>query len=117
MSREKYLPKVIEWAQKKKIHSLKAISEGYDAPKLFTNQSTQQQVQPDLSFEIDDATHYSDVALKCDDTRALVTRWKLLSTMANLKKGQLHLFAPKGHKIFTKKLVERHQIDARIHSL
>lgn len=117
MSKDKYLPKVIEWAEKKKIKSLKAISEGYDAPKAFTNQSTQEQVQPDLSFVMDDATHYSDVALKCEDTRRLVTRWKLLSTLATIKKGQLHLFAPKGHKIFTKKLVELHQIDARIHSL
>ena len=84
MSKEKYLPKIIEWAEKKKIKSLKAVSEGYDAPKSFTNQNTQEQVQPDLSFEMDDATHYSDVALKCEDTRRLVTRWKLNSTLATI---------------------------------
>ena len=117
MSKEKYLDKVITWVEKRKISSLKSSFEGYEAPKIFTNQATQEQVQPDVSFTIDNATHYSEIALKCEDTRRLVTRWKLLSTMANVKKGQLHLFAPKGHKIFTKKLVEDNNIDALIHSL
>lgn len=118
MSKEKYLDKVITWVEKRKISSLKtALEGGYEDPKIFTNQATQEQVQPDVSFTIDNATHYSEIALKCEDTRRLVTRWKLLSIMANVKKGQLHLFAPKGHKIFTKKLVEDNNIDALIHSL
>lgn len=119
MSKEKYLDKVITWVEKRKISSIKTAfeTEGYESPKIFTNQATKEQVQPDVSFTIDNATHYSEIALKCDDTRRLVTRWKLLSTMASIKKGQLHLFAPKGHKIFTKKLVEDNNIDALIHSL
>lgn len=117
MSKEKYLDKVITWVEKRKISSLKSSFDGYEDPKTFTNQATKEQVQPDVSFTIDNATHYSEIALKCEDTRRLVTRWKLLSTMANFKKGQLHLFAPKGHKIFTKKLVEDNNIDALIHSL
>ena len=117
MSKDKYIDKVITWVEKRKISSIQTTSEGYDDPKIFTNQSTQDQVQADVSFTIDNATHYSEIALKCENTRKLVTRWKLLSTMANVKKGQLHLFAPKGHKIFTKKLVEDNNIDALIHSL
>ena len=117
MSKENYLDKAIAWAEKKKITSLRSTADGYDNPQIFTNQATKEQVQPDLSFIIGDATHYSEIALKQENVRALVTRWKLLSTMATFKKGQLHLFAPKGHKVFTKRVVEDNNIDAQIHPL
>ena len=117
MSKEIYMDKAIAWAKKKPITSLKATTEEYDNPKVFTNKSTNEEVQPDLSFSHGGGEHYSDIALKSDNVRSLVTRWKLLSLMASVKKGQLHLLVPKGHKMFTKKLVDSHNINAEIHPI
>lgn len=118
MGKENYFKKALDWVQKKSISSLKAMTEGYEAPKVFTNTSTSETVQADISFTTQGgARHFTEIALKTDNTRKLVTRWKLLSVMASLKRGKLHLLAPKGHKMFTQKLVQRYNINALIHTL
>lgn len=117
MEKAPYFEKAIAWAEKRSITELKASLDGYEAPKSFKNTSTNIQVQPDLSFQKGDTIHYSDIALKVDNVNQLVTRWKLLSFMATTKKGQLHLLTPKGHKMFTKKLVDNYKIDAQIHPI
>jgi len=61
--------------------------------------------------------HFVEIALKNDNERALATRWKLLSLMASMKKGKLHLLAPKGHKMFTQKITKKNDITAEIYSL
>lgn len=118
MSKDSYITKALDWVKSKSVSTVKAKAEGYEEPKVFTNATTQATVQADISYETQGgAKHYTDIALKTDDTRSLVTRWKLLSIRASLKKGKLHLLAPKGHKMFTQKLVERHNINALIHSI
>ena len=118
MSKEKYLEKAIQWANRKSIDSLKAICDGYENPKIFTSKSTKEEIQADLSFITHNgAKHYSEVALKNENPKALVTRWKVLSFLASVKKGKLHLLVPNGHKSFTERLVNRHNIDALIHSI
>lgn len=118
MSKSSYIQKAIDWVQKRSVTSLKAKAEGYEEPKIFTNTQTNDVVQADISFTTQGGSrHFTDIALKEDDTRSLVTKWKLLSIMASLKKGKLHLLAPKGHKMFTQKLVKRYNINALIHSI
>lgn len=118
MSKDSYIKKAIDWVKKRSVTSLKAKADGFEEPKVFTNASTQATVQADISYETQGgAQHFTDIALKTDDTRSLVTRWKLLSTRASLKKGKLHLLAPKGHKMFTQNLVQIYNINALIHSI
>jgi len=119
MSKKKdYLQKALDWISKKSTLTIKAKAEGYEAPKVFTNQSTQEEVQADISFVTQGgAKSYTDIALKSETPQKLVTRWKLLSTLAALKHGKLHLLAPRGHKMFTQNLVERYNISAVVHSL
>jgi len=118
MSKKDYFKKALDWVNAKSTTSIKALTEGYEAPKIFTNTQTQDHVQADISFTTQGgAKHFTDIALKHDDKQKLVTRWKLLSIMASIKKGKLHLLAPKGHKMFTQKLVSKYNINALIHSL
>ena len=118
MKKEEYLQKAVAWAEKKATVSLKAIPNGYEDPKIFTSKKSKEEVQADLSFVTHGgAKHYSAIALKEDNPKKIVSKWKLLSFLASMKKGKLHLLAPRGHKAFTQKLVERHHINAVIHSL
>ncbi len=118
MKKDKYLKKAVAWAEKKATISLKAIPEGYENPKIFTSKTNQEEIQADLSFVTHGgAKHYSSVALKNDNPKKLVAKWKVLSFLASMKRGKLHLLAPTGHKAFTQKLVDRHHINAVIHSL
>jgi hypothetical protein len=115
---QNYLDQAIDWISKKTTTSVKAQIEGYEPPKVFTNKKTGEEVQADFSFITQGGyKSFMEVAMKSDHPQKLVTRWKLLSLMASMKQGKLHLLAPKGHKLFTKKLVDTYHINAVIHSL
>lgn len=113
-----YFDKALEWVAKKPTSSVKAQLEGYDPPQIFKNKNSGEGVQADISFESHaGARSYTDIALKTDEPQELVTRWKLLSIMAGMKNGKLYLLTPKGHKMFTQKLVDTYNINATIHSI
>ena len=118
MKKEKYLEKAVLWAKGKNPVSLKSITEGYESPKICTSTTTQEEIQADVSFvTFGGVKHYSVVALKGESPKKLVARWKVLSFLASMSRGKLYLLAPNGHKAFTQKLVNAHDINAVIHSL
>ncbi len=118
MSKKIYFNKAVDWVSKKASNSFKAQIEGYESTRVFTNKSTGEEIQADFSFETQGgAKSYTDIALKSNSPQKLVTRWKLLSLMASMKRGKLFLLAPKGHKMFTQKLVDNYNINATIYSL
>lgn len=118
MDKDKYLEKAIVWVEKKSTASLRAIHGEYEDPKVFTSKATNEAIQADLSFTTHGgAKHYTDVALKDENPKKLVVKWKVLSFMASMKRGKLHLLTPKGHKAFTQKLVDLHNINAIVHSI
>lgn len=118
MSKEIYFDKAIEWVSKKTSNSFKANIDGYEPPKVYTSKNTGDEIQADFSFESQGGSKsFTDIALKSEPPQKLVTRWKLLSLMASMKQGKLFLLAPKGHKMFTQKLVEKYNINATIYSL
>lgn len=118
MSKENYFDKGIEWVSKKASNTFKASVDGYEPTKVFRNKSTGYEIQPDFSFEtLGGSKSYTEIAIKSDSPQKLVTRWKLLSLMAAMKQGKLYLLAPKGHKMFTQKLVDKNNINATINSL
>jgi hypothetical protein len=118
MNKKLWFPKALDWVERKTIGQIKAIAEGYDDPKTFYNKTTKETLQPDISFETQNGSkHFTDIVIKNDDSQKLVTRWKLLSMMASLKRGKLHLLAPRGHKMFTRRLVDKYNVNAIVHSI
>ena len=111
------MEKALEWVSKRTVSDLKASFDGYENPSAYTNQSSNEDVRPDISFVKDGKRYHVDIALKSDEKRQLVSRWKILSVMATMKGGKLYLLAPKGHKMFAQKLVANHQIEAIIQSI
>jgi hypothetical protein len=118
MKKETYLEKAVIWAEKKTTISLKSILEGYENPQIFTSKTTHEEIQADLSFVTRGGVkHYSVVALKNENPKKTVAKWKVLSFLASMKNGKLHLLTPNGHKAYTEKLVNSHDINAEIHAL
>ncbi len=114
----KYIDKAVDWVNKRKIQSFNANAEGYDQPKPFLNKRTNDYVCPDLSF-IDERGNksYVEIALKKEDLRDTITKWKLLISLAAYKNGKLYLLCPKGHLSFIKKQVETYDLSAIIQSI
>lgn len=118
MNKETYLEKAVMWAENKATISLKSISKGYENPQIFTSKTTHEEIQADLSYVTHGGVkHYSVVALKNENQKKTVAKWKVLSFLASMKSGKLHLLAPHGHKAFTEKLVNNNDINAVIHAL
>ncbi len=118
MSKNKYLSQAIDWATKRSVDEIKSVHEDYDDTKTFRNKNTDETIQPDVSFKVRGGIkHFSEVALKSENIRKLVTRWKFLSIKASLNRGKLFLLAPRGHKMFTERLVSKYNINAIIYSL
>jgi len=116
MDKDAYLERAVVWANNKATISLKSISEGYENPRVFTSKTTHEEIQADLSFVTHGGIkHYSVVALKNENPKKTVAKWKVLSFLASMKKGRLHLLAPHGHKAYAEKLVNTHDINAVIH--
>jgi len=118
ISKQPFLDNAFKWIYKKSVSSVKAQTKDYEQPKVFRNKDTGKEIQADFSFITQRGSKsYSDIALKSDYPQELVTRWKLLSFMASINQGKLHLLAPNGHKMFTQKLVDKYKIKALIHSI
>lgn len=116
--KNQYLNQAIEWASRKTTGVIRSIHEDYEDPKIFRSKNSDMMVQPDISFRlIDGRKHFTDISLKTEKPQKLVTRWKLLSTMATLSRGKLYLLAPRGHKIFTTRLVDRYNINATVQTI
>lgn len=118
MKKNKYLEKALSWVEKRSTVSVNSIAKDYEDPKAFISKSSKEKIRADISFVTHGgAKHFTEIALKNMDTKKQVVKWKVLSFIAGVKRGKLHLLAPKGHKAYTERLVKRYNINAMVYSL
>ena len=101
-----FLEKAVNWVQSKGYNDIKAVLDEFEAPKSFTQSSTNSLIAPDITGISMGRKCYFEVALKSDNERQVVNKWKLLSYLAGNKQGKLIIFAPHGHKAFAKRIIE-----------
>lgn len=112
-----YIEKAVHWIEKKGYAEIKADLDGMETPIAFTQRSNEASVHPDLTARSLGRKFYFEVAIKSSETRAIVTKWKLLSQLAAMKDGKLIVFAPHGHRSFAEKIITENKINAQIISL
>jgi hypothetical protein len=114
MEKEAYFERALNWARQTGFYGLKANYEGYETPNQFTNPEEEQPYTPDITGNKTGGKSYIEIALKADNVRRRVSKWKLLNTLANMKGGKLFLLAPRGHKTFVEDIVKNHHLNAKI---
>ncbi len=117
---EKIYSKINGWLTKRGFENIKANTEGFDTPTGFQKQGQEDLVIPDLTASTKDSKYYFEIAVKPtkrQKVQQLVSKWKLLSLLANNKGGKLYLMAPYGNKSFAQDIIERYRIDAKFISL
>ena len=118
MDKSSFMEKAVAWVENRTNGEIKANFEGYEKPIAFTSKTSDKEIRPDFSFvSKGGARHYTEIVVKQDDSKNLVTRWKLLSTMAKMKNGKLFLLAPRGHKMFAQRIIDDYSINASIQSI
>ena len=78
--------------------NIKANWEDFDTPSGYHRKGQDDSVVPDITGRKLGKKFYVEIAMKADDMKRRVSKWKLLSTLASMKGGKLFLLAPKGHK-------------------
>ena len=114
MSKEMYFERALNWAKSKGLYGIKANTEGYETPAQFTKAEEDSPYIPDITGKTTGGKYYIEIAVKPDDIRRRVSKWKLLNTLANMNGGKLFLLAPKGHKSFTEDVVKSHNLNAKV---
>jgi len=110
MSKHDYFQDAIDWAKSLSLSNFKANTDGYDSPNTLSQTDTDLSFTPDMTGRRRTNKFYLEIALKSEDKRELVSKWKLLSTLASMKGGKLYLLAPSGHKAFTERILSSHQL-------
>lgn len=108
--KDKLYSKAVEWAEKKGFKKIRAQVDEYETPQSFYKTSTDVSVIPDVTGVKMGAKSYIEIALKTDDKKAMISKWKLLGTLAARKGGKLYLLAARGHKSFAEKIVQNHNL-------
>jgi len=108
------IERAAQWAEKRGFKKIKVNCEGYETPTQYTNQEEGEPFIPDVTGMQLGGKSFVEIATKTDDEQRRISKWKLLSTLANMKGGKLFLLAPKGHKSFTEGIVKKHHLNAQV---
>ena len=115
--KEELMPAALEWVGQKGFDKVKANYDGHENPKSWIRSKTEKPITPDITGVKHGKKNYVEVALKTEDTRRQVTKWKLLSLLASQQGGKFYLLAPRGHKAHTVKLVSKYGLAAEVISI
>ena len=107
----------LRWIYRKKFYGIRANIEPFDPPKTFHRKRDDLSITPDITAIRNDKKSFFDIALKEDSRRQVAGRWRLMQELASRNGGKLYLFAPRGHKAFTERLIGKYGLEADIISL
>ncbi|MFK8004774.1 MAG: hypothetical protein AB8H03_00320 [Saprospiraceae bacterium] len=108
--KDKLYSKAVQWAEKKGFKKIRAKIDDYENPQSFYKPSTDKTVIPDATGVKMGTKSYFEIALKTDNKKAMVSKWKLFGTLAARKGGKLYLLAARGHKSFAERIVQKHNL-------
>lgn len=107
--------KVIPILESQGYQNFRAELPDYETPNGFKLQSTGDlRFVPDLSAKKNDKKTFFDISSKNSDPKQLVSKWQLLSRIANLRKGSFKIVAPRGTVTYTRSLMEKYDISAEL---
>lgn len=112
MEKKQYIERALSWARSRRISNIKANleEEEIDRPKSFAMKGKDKSLVPDITGNKLSKKIYVEVALKAEKVQKVVSKWKLLSTLAARKGGKLFLLAPRGHKAFAERILKKYDL-------
>jgi len=111
---------VIKFAKKSGYHDIKADFSGYTSPASISMVSNDMTLTPDFTARRGEGKYYFELVVKSgkeEDQNTLISKWKVLQSMARMKGGCLRLFVPRGSYKFATELMQNHHIEAELTKL
>lgn len=94
--------------------NIRARHEDYDDPAQLTMQREKKSFMPDITAMKNGGKYYFEIADRTEDEREVIGKWKLMSTLAEMKNGDFRIFVPYGSMKYTTDILERKGIKAEI---
>lgn len=96
---------------------IKADSSDYTSPATLSSTTQDKSYTPDITAKWAGRKVYIEIANKTKDIQKLVTKWKLLETLAKMKHGEFKIMVPRGHWSFTKRLVNQYNLNPQMEKM
>lgn len=111
---EPLLKKALKYVEARGFQDIKTKLDGYESPNSFAQKKEDNEYTPDITAQNNKGKFYFEIAQKTDEVTRLVSKWKLLSTLAQMKKGTFSILVPYGMNKFTEELIDTYKIDANV---
>ncbi len=111
------LDSVVTHLENRGFENIKADHPDYESPTKFIQKNANSELVPDLTARRNGSKYYFEIAQKTDNKEELVSKWKLLATMAHIKNSQFKVFVPHGSMQFTRRILKQNNIDAGVVSI
>ncbi len=108
------IEKAIGYVKNLGFDNIKARHDDYESPAELRMQGEDKAYMPDITGEKHGGKFYFEIANRSDDTASVISKWKLMSTLAAMKNGTLRIFVPYGSMKFTTEILEEKNIQAEI---
>ncbi|MDX1407118.1 MAG: hypothetical protein R3330_03265 [Saprospiraceae bacterium] len=112
--KKKLISKAVDWIRSRGFGKIRANVDEFETPTNYSAAFEEDVFVPDVTAVKRGKKSYVEIALKTDNIRRTISKWKLLSTLANRKGGKLFLLAPRGHKAFAERIVKTHHLRAKV---
>ena len=97
-----------------KFDELKANIDGFETPSQYAKASGDGVFIPDITGIKNGKKNFFEVAVKNSKEKATVSKWKLLSELAQIKDGKFYLMVPKGSFAYVRRIMSEYAIRAHV---
>lgn len=84
--------------------------ESYDKPMPIVSKTSDLAFIPDITAEKMGGKAYFEIAKRGDDEDKVGSKWKVLATMAKIKKGDFKIFVPRGSMPFAQRVINKESL-------
>lgn len=95
-------------------NDIRARCEGYDNPSTLKMKDSSEGFTPDITASKFGGKYYFEIANRDEKQVEVISKWKLLSTLATMKQGELKIFVPYGSMKYASEIVKNKDIKAEL---
>lgn len=116
--RVKLLSMAVEMLEQKGFKNIRVDLDEYERPAQLSKKGSEEKIAPDLTARVEGGSKfYFEIVTKekkKGDEQDVVSKWKLLSTLADMRNGTFYLMVPRGTMRYTNQLIKDYDIQAEV---
>ncbi len=108
------MERAVDYVENLGFENIRARYEGYNEPAGLKMKGEQKKFVPDITATKNGGKYYFEIADRNENPQEVVGKWKLMSTLAGMKNGDLRIFVPYGSMKYTNDILAGKNITAEV---